>query len=196
MTNSFVNAPGEITRRLTDYIAAASWTDLPAPVRRETLRSFVNIMGCTLGGARHAVVDLADRALREFAGSPHATLIGRGAKAGGERLFVIFSEVPLIGRIVRSYAVHYGDPQCRSTAKASERVRGFFQRWSIKFSPEYYEAREQGPGAQRPAGPQGQLRRSPPRSRVGSAAGIVAAARATSPRIPSIWPRISIARPF
>ena len=81
MANAFVNAPGEITARLTDYIMAARWSDLPAPVRREALRSFVNIMGCTIGGARHDVVDLADRSLRDFAGAPQATLIGRGSKA-------------------------------------------------------------------------------------------------------------------
>ena len=66
MANAFVNAPGEITGRLTDYIVAARWSDLPAVVRREALRSFVNIMGCTIGGARHDVVDLADRSLREL----------------------------------------------------------------------------------------------------------------------------------
>src|SRR5690348_1075601 len=81
MVNAFVNAPGEITERLTDYIVTARWSDLSAPVRREALRSFVNIMGCTVGGARHEVVDLADRSLREFAGAPRATLIGRGTKA-------------------------------------------------------------------------------------------------------------------
>jgi 2-methylcitrate dehydratase PrpD len=81
MANAFVNAPGEVTRRLTDYIVAAQWADLPVSVRREALRSFVNIMGCTIGGARHAVVDLADQSLREYAGTPYATLIGRGTKA-------------------------------------------------------------------------------------------------------------------
>src|ERR1700760_840938 len=81
MANAFVNVPGEITARLTDYIVAARWSDLPAPVRREALRSFVNIMGCTIGGARHDVVDLADRSLRDFSGAPQATLIGRDSKA-------------------------------------------------------------------------------------------------------------------
>ena len=82
MANAFVNAPGEITGRLTDYIVAARWSDLPAVVRREALRSFVNIMGCTIGGARHDVVDLADRiAAASLPGRPQATLIGRGAKA-------------------------------------------------------------------------------------------------------------------
>jgi 2-methylcitrate dehydratase PrpD len=81
MANAFVNAAGELTSRLTDYIVAARWSDLPAPVQRETLRSFVNILGCTIGGARHEVVDLADTTLGEYAGAPHATVIGRGHKA-------------------------------------------------------------------------------------------------------------------
>jgi 2-methylcitrate dehydratase PrpD len=81
MANAFVNTAGELTSRLTDYIVAARWPDLPAPVRRETLRSFVNILGCTVGGARHEVVDLADTTLGEYAGAPHATVIGRGRKA-------------------------------------------------------------------------------------------------------------------
>jgi 2-methylcitrate dehydratase PrpD len=54
---------------------------MPENVRRETLRSFVNIMGCTIGGARHEVVELADTTLGEYAGAPHATVIGRGHKA-------------------------------------------------------------------------------------------------------------------
>jgi 2-methylcitrate dehydratase PrpD len=81
MANAFVNEPGEITGRLTDYLVTVRWSDLPASVRREALRSFVNIMGCTIGGARHEVVDLADRSLREFVGASQATLIGRGTKA-------------------------------------------------------------------------------------------------------------------
>ena len=81
MANAFVNAAGDVTARLTDYIVSARWSDLPDNVRREALRSFVNIMGCTIGGARHEVVDLADRTLGEYAGAPHATVIGRGHKA-------------------------------------------------------------------------------------------------------------------
>ncbi len=81
MANAFVNAAGDITQRLTDYIVAARWSDMPAPVRRETLRSFFNILGCTIGGARHDVVEIADRTLGEYAGAAHATVIGRGRKA-------------------------------------------------------------------------------------------------------------------
>jgi 2-methylcitrate dehydratase PrpD len=81
MANAFINAPGDLTAKLTDYIVAARWSDLPENVRREALRSFVNIMGCTIGGARHEVVDLADGTLDEYAGARHATVIGRGHKA-------------------------------------------------------------------------------------------------------------------
>ncbi|MEJ0019986.1 MAG: MmgE/PrpD family protein [Acetobacteraceae bacterium] len=69
MANAFINAPGEITARLTDYLLAARWDDLPQAVRHEALRSFVNIMGCTIGGARHEAVALADDALAGFAGA-------------------------------------------------------------------------------------------------------------------------------
>ena len=81
MANAFVNAPGDVTSRLTDYIVAARWNDLPQAVRHETLRSFFNILGCTIGGARHEVVEIADHTLGEYAGAPHATVIGRGRKA-------------------------------------------------------------------------------------------------------------------
>jgi 2-methylcitrate dehydratase PrpD len=81
MANAFVSTAGDITSRITDYILAARWSDLPAPVRHETLRSFFNILGCTIGGARHEVVELADQTLGEYAGAPHATVIGRGRKA-------------------------------------------------------------------------------------------------------------------
>ena len=71
----------DITGRIADYIVAARPDDLPEPVRREALRSFVNIVGCTLGGARHDVIGLADDVLSEFSGPPQATLLGRARRA-------------------------------------------------------------------------------------------------------------------
>lgn len=73
--------PSDVTRRLAEHIAAARPEDLPEPVRREALRSFVNIVGCMLGGARHSVIGLADDVLSEFSGPPQATLLGRGRRA-------------------------------------------------------------------------------------------------------------------
>src|SRR5262245_53981248 len=71
----------DIARRIADHIATARPDDLPEPVRREALRSFVNIVGCTLGGARHDVIGLADDVLSEFSGPPQATLVGRARRA-------------------------------------------------------------------------------------------------------------------
>ena len=72
-----------VTTRLAAYAANTRFHDLPDVVRRETLRSIFNILGCTVGGAHHAGVDTADQALRAFSGDRTATLLGRGAKADG-----------------------------------------------------------------------------------------------------------------
>src|SRR5262245_16650710 len=71
----------DIATRLADYIVAARPEDLPEAVRREALRSFVNIVGCTLGGAKHDVIGLTDDVLSEFSGPPQATLLGRARRA-------------------------------------------------------------------------------------------------------------------
>jgi hypothetical protein len=60
--------------------------------------------------------------------------------------------VPLIGLIVRSYAVHYGGANQQDPERFSERASRFFERWSIKFSPEYYEARGEDQAPRRPIG--------------------------------------------
>lgn len=71
----------DITATLADYVINTSPADLPDAVRREALRSLFNIVGCTVGGARHDITDRADRTLAPFAGPPHATLFGRGRKS-------------------------------------------------------------------------------------------------------------------
>jgi 2-methylcitrate dehydratase PrpD len=74
-------AESEITARLADYVVRTTPADLPQRVRDEALRSFFNIVGCTIGGARHEIVDLADKTLAPFAGPQQATLFARGRKA-------------------------------------------------------------------------------------------------------------------
>jgi len=74
-----------------------------------------------------------------------AALIGKATRAAMTRTVQGLSALPLIGVIVRKYAVHYyradrADRQ--STERLSEKVSGFFARWSIKFSADYYEAKE------------------------------------------------------
>jgi 2-methylcitrate dehydratase PrpD len=72
---------GTVTTQLATYAATTRYGDLPETVLREALRSYFNILGCTLGGARHDGVDIADTSLADFTGQPRATLIGRGRKS-------------------------------------------------------------------------------------------------------------------
>ena len=46
-------APTEATAYLTEYALTATAASIPDDVRHEALRSFVNILGCTVGGCRH-----------------------------------------------------------------------------------------------------------------------------------------------
>ncbi len=74
-------APNEITARLSEYVITTQTNDLSPAVRHEALRSLFNIVACTVGGARHQIVAMADDALAAFAGPPRATLFARGRKA-------------------------------------------------------------------------------------------------------------------
>jgi 2-methylcitrate dehydratase PrpD len=74
-------ADSAVTTQLATYAATTRYSDLPDAVRQEALRSVFNILGCTLGGARHEGVAIADTALGGFTGQGQATLIGRGRKA-------------------------------------------------------------------------------------------------------------------
>ncbi len=67
----------DITRRLARFIVGSRWRDVPATVQHEAVRAVVNWLGCALGGCRDETVTIALAALREFAGPPQATLLGR-----------------------------------------------------------------------------------------------------------------------
>lgn len=70
--------PQSVTRTVTEYVLGAQ--SLPANVKAEAVRSFVNIVGCTVGGSRHAAVDAAWRGKSPFAGGAQCSVIGRGTK--------------------------------------------------------------------------------------------------------------------
>ena len=59
------------------------------------------------------------------------------------RLLETFSGAPLIGSIVNRYFARYGSMY---SMRPSEQVRGLFERWSIKFSADYYEAKDREEG--------------------------------------------------
>jgi 2-methylcitrate dehydratase PrpD len=69
-----------ITRELARYVAASRLDALPAAVRHEGVRAFVNWVGCAAGGAREGCVERALEVIAEFNGVPAATLVGRREK--------------------------------------------------------------------------------------------------------------------
>ena len=77
-SNQISNA---ITADLAAYARTARFGDLPEAARREGVRSIVNILGCTIGGARHPGVDIVDDALRGMTGEGAASLSGRRTDA-------------------------------------------------------------------------------------------------------------------
>lgn len=67
----------DVTRQLAEWVVGLNGKDIPQEVRREGLRTFVNWLGCAVGGARHETVDAALRAVTPFSGEAKATVLGR-----------------------------------------------------------------------------------------------------------------------
>ena len=77
-------------------------------------------------------------------GAPNSTAatIGLGLRNIAAKAVGVLASIPLFGRIVRHYADHYDEASQRPAELFSNRVSGLFSRWSVKFSAEYYEAKE------------------------------------------------------
>ena len=71
-----------------------------------------------------------------------AAAISHGLRNIAAILVALLASIPLLGTIVRRYADHYDKANQGPAELLSERMSGFYSRWSIKFSAEYYEARE------------------------------------------------------
>jgi hypothetical protein len=124
--------------------------------RRFTNLGVVQKTGHRYRQADHAVAAIADglkrAASRVGLDQAFAALLSalRGAAAwsGGTARAVMtgtvegLSALPVIGPIVGSYAAHYTSAEEQDAERVSEKVSSFFERWSIKFSAEYYEAKE------------------------------------------------------
>lgn len=76
MTDANDKANG-VTLKLADYLSDAAADALPADVRREAARTFLNWLGCAVGGSQHAAVEIAIAAVSPFAGRPQAAILGR-----------------------------------------------------------------------------------------------------------------------
>lgn len=76
------DASGGMTAEIAAHAARTEWRDLPAAVRTETARAFLNWMGCVLGGCRE---EATARAATVAGGEAQATVIGwrrRADRAG------------------------------------------------------------------------------------------------------------------
>jgi len=59
----------------------------------------------------------------------------------------MLSTMPLIGAVVRRYERHYEAVPSEPAEKLSKRVSGFYARWSIKLTAEYYEEKDRAEAA-------------------------------------------------
>jgi len=70
----------QVTRILADWVVNLKKEDIPAPVRREALRTFVNWVGCAVGGASHETADRVLAAVMPLSGPATSTVLGRTIK--------------------------------------------------------------------------------------------------------------------
>ena len=75
-------APGvpKVTQILADWVVDIKGSEIPATVRREGLRTFVNWVGCAVGGASHETANRALAAIEPFSGKATSTVLGRTEK--------------------------------------------------------------------------------------------------------------------
>lgn len=69
-----------ITRALARFAVDTSYEALPAAIRHEGVRAFVNWVGCAAGGSQEDAIDRALAVLTEFNGAQTSTLVGRREK--------------------------------------------------------------------------------------------------------------------
>jgi 2-methylcitrate dehydratase PrpD len=70
----------DVTRTLARFLVEHRADAIPERVRHEAARSFLNWVGCAVGGSRHETVERALAALAPFSGRAEATLLGRGER--------------------------------------------------------------------------------------------------------------------
>lgn len=71
------------------------------------------------------------------------------------------ARVPVLGPVIRNYEEHYESADTAPPQRFSQKIKAFFQKWEIKFTPAYYEAKEKAaaeaatsaPSPERPPSP-------------------------------------------
>ncbi|OUL77658.1 MmgE/PrpD family protein [Paraburkholderia hospita] len=72
--------PPKVTRILAEFIVKTGYQDLPAPARKEGVRTLMNWVGVAVGGSHDETVNRAVAALTPFSGPPQANLLGRSER--------------------------------------------------------------------------------------------------------------------
>lgn len=70
----------KVTQILADWVVDLKEADIPDPVRHEGLRTFVNWVGCAVGGADHETTEAALRAFAPLSGPKTSSVLGRKDK--------------------------------------------------------------------------------------------------------------------
>ena len=68
------------TRALARFAANSTYEKLPAAIRHEGVRAFVNWVGCAAGASKEDAIERALAVLTEFNGANSSTVIGRGER--------------------------------------------------------------------------------------------------------------------
>jgi 2-methylcitrate dehydratase PrpD len=68
------------TQALVNYVVEARPEALPDAVRKEAKRTFLNWVGCAVGGSHHETLDIAIAALSPFAGTGTSSVLGRAER--------------------------------------------------------------------------------------------------------------------
>ncbi len=77
-----------------------------------------------------------------------AVRLARGTRTAAVSVARAARAVPLVGTAIARYEAHY-DRATDHEERLSARVHGFFARWSVKFTAQYYEAKEREAAAAR-----------------------------------------------
>jgi 2-methylcitrate dehydratase PrpD len=75
--NAPVAATSAVTKTLAEFVVRSRAEDIPEAVYAEATRSFLNWIGCTVGGSIHPAIDRAWAAAKPFAGAEQASVLGR-----------------------------------------------------------------------------------------------------------------------
>ncbi len=70
----------DVTRALAEWVVDSKFDDIPDNVRAQGVRSFVNWLGCAVGGASHETADRAIEGVAPFSGSQKVTVVGRAER--------------------------------------------------------------------------------------------------------------------